>query len=295
MEQLPLEHLRQLLTFRVDGDFRGYVGFARAEGATLTRVTTFDSTTSVPTFPSIQSDDSNYYSATSMLSIFTVGAGFRLQRTDVPAPTDNTEITIGILPDINYNTTATLPAGARADANAAEQGQADGTIRLIIRGADGGLDGAQTNQLLGLSRNDPDYINEILDGSHTTDFISFDTTESTTVSSTVTFRKRDATAAETAAGTPVPQQQLQAIAGGADPISQNRDGFADVIIFPAATGLTPAGARIALEESTVSQKVSYLVSDGNAAPAREGRLVGIRPKGQNYTPGTDYITPTDTL
>lgn len=121
------------------------------------------------------------------------------------------------------------------------QGDSDGSVAIVVRGStpDSFLTTQQTNGLLGLARNDVDYITELLDGGRNLDFITFrqDTGGSTVDSTFVQFRKRDAD----------PQQVVSDVQGF---MSRTVSGVADVLNYPNVQGISTTDIITAVNVST---------------------------------------------
>lgn len=242
------------VTYRFAFDNPGFRGRAaivhRTSGTTdaWTYTTIHDFTTTAPNLPDIDSNHAGFTTPNQQVAVVTVGAAYTLTFTTLDAPqtgfVGTINVTVRTTFDQLWNETASanLPAGATMDIEGlVTQGDSDGSVAIVVRGStpDSFLTTQQTNGLLGLARNDVDYITELLDGGRNLDFITFrqDTGGSTVDSTFVQFRKRDAD----------PQQVVSDVQGF---MSRTVSGVADVLNYPNVQGISTTDIITAVNVST---------------------------------------------
>ena len=184
-----------------NNDFRGRAAIAHRDMGTTnawTYTTIEDFTTTAPSLSNIDSNHAGF-GTNQEVAVLTVGAGYTLTVTmlERPAPmfAGTINVTVRTTADPLWNQTAAN--GLEASMSLEElvkEGSTNGTIAITVTGSPPSdfLTTGETNGLLGLARNDVDYLTEILDSGMTTDFITFrGDTGGSTVTNGVEFRKAD--------------------------------------------------------------------------------------------------------
>ena len=258
-------------TLSVPSDFRGRLALAhringRAGSGAFTLIgSVHDFTTATHPTVTINDADATYgRGGTNTPVVITVGPEYRLQVQDIifPAGTGIMQtFTVNVLQDQNYTAAirdADISGSNITDMLVSEDGTSAGHIVLNISGASGRYDIAQTAKLLAACRDDVDYMDEVLQGGRTTDFISVSGSGTVELDGLVTFQRLS---------TETTQQFLE----GVDFVAANTTfvatvaGCNDVIIFPARTGITPSQVSAAVDNSTTATTVASLPGDITAA------------------------------
>ena len=224
--------------------------FGRGTGSELL----YDFTSTAPSIPNIDSNHAGFTTANQEVAVVTVGAAYTLTFTTItPATagfTGTMPITVRTTLDQLWNQTAAnnLAGGVTMDLeDLVTEGDSDGSIAITVKGSTPNdfLTTDETNGLLGLARNDVDYITEILDGGRTTDFITFrqDTGGSTVDSTLVQFRKQATDS----------QQVVSDVQGF---MSRTVSGVADVLNYPNVTGISTTDIQNAVQTSTTGRIIT---------------------------------------
>ena len=269
--------------FNIDSAFRGRVVRVYRDGnltgtGAWTLIDSFDFTSSVGSIGDLNSSHTAFNNSRN-LYLITVGTQYALTITEVQA-TSGASVTVLTTRDVNYNAAAagTIPDAVTMALDVEEQSGNNGSITVVMAGADinNALDDTQTNGLLGLGRNDVDYITEIVDGGRVADFISFPSLSETVITANVNFRKTQSS---------TPQQYIQNVTGFR---TESTDGVnPDVVNFPPSAGITPTGVRAA---------AGLAIADASlpTRPQIRQDITNTRTFGAAYNSDGSRVTPTQT-